>query len=379
MKNQFDVIIVGAGPSGSALAYLLGRSGFKVLIIEKSKFPRDKPCGGGLTEKTLDLLKELDLYSPKYIIDKCNNIEIRKRNKQILLLNVPIFQTNRKIFDYYLLKRAEDNGVEIKWGRPNTLSMNGSIEVKVNGEVFNSKVLVGADGANSWVARNISNNYKKRKIGIAIKADIFNYNIDNCIFSFGYSSIGYAWAFPKDDMINVGIGGYKININLLYKFLSENKIKGMIKNFGGHILPVNLYFMRDRISFKNIILIGDAAGFIDALTGEGIYYAIKSSKIAFKAIKKAIYERSESLSLYYWREAKSLIEEINISRAISRLFYKNIKRSLEFACKNKKYISIIKEIAKRGYNRRLLIKAFLNGLLDYSRLFLNSKPFLKVF
>jgi len=162
-SQDYDIIIIGAGPGGSTAAYLLARNNFKVLLVDKEFFPRYKLCGGLLSLKTLQLIKKIYNESPEDLIK--NKIidyytpfyEITYKNKRIISRNkgaFNLFLVDRTIYDNYLLSKAKNLGVEVLEGiKIERIDIdNCKIELH-HGKVIESRLLIGADGANSIVRR----------------------------------------------------------------------------------------------------------------------------------------------------------------------------------------------------------------------------------
>ncbi|MFX0071002.1 MAG: NAD(P)/FAD-dependent oxidoreductase, partial [Candidatus Hermodarchaeota archaeon] len=218
--QTYDTIIIGAGPGGSTAAYLLARQNFKVLLVDKATFPRYKLCGGLLSMKTIQLIESIYKESPEDLIR--NNIidyytpfyKITYRNKRIISsikAHYNFYLVDRTIYDNYLLNKAKSLGVEVMEGVKivNIDIDNCTIELQ-NGKVFQSKLIIGADGANSIVRREfirkniISSKDWQHNLGTGLECFVNRQDLEKdqfkeLILTFGFANYGYNWLFPNKD------------------------------------------------------------------------------------------------------------------------------------------------------------------------------------
>ncbi|OQX22491.1 MAG: hypothetical protein BWK75_00650 [Candidatus Altiarchaeales archaeon A3] len=299
MKNNFDIIVIGAGPAGSTIAEKTASAGFKTLILEKEKLPRDKPCAGIAPPRIYHLLGKI----PEYVIERIFNGYHLFSPSGIELYTGFLKEgviVDRKKFDYWLIERAKDAGAEVidNLNANNIIFSKNDNKIKINNN-FYSKILVGADGANSIVRKTIGRKYKNFALGVQYTIDLPNEVINEKIGNwfevhYGHVNGGYGWASPQNNKIKIGLGStddkFKKNSReYLNKFVENFKKKKEIKNlktinFTSHLIPID--GPMEEPCRSNIILIGDAAGFVNPLTGEGIYYAVKSAQIAADSIIK---------------------------------------------------------------------------------------------
>jgi len=354
---DYDVIVVGAGPGGATASRFCARSGLKTLLVEKERFPRYKPCGGCLSLKTVHLL-DLDLtpvientiFGVKfsYCLKKPFHIELKE----------PIaFLVMRDRFDQFLKEKALEEGAEMLEGeRVVKVQEKGKgVEVELaNGEKFNSQYLIGADGADSIVAKSISlSPYGNDGNGIAIQSEI---PFDSSIhfpekelhfihLDFGGIPNGYSWVFPKKEWLSIGIGGMfretkKMNPRqYLRGFLKGLTYvpEGKMERMRGHLLP-SFYDEWQKVSQGKVLLVGDAAHLMDPLQGEGIYYAVRSGMLAAEAIIESkekgippsdLYQKTIHLNI-----SENLKWALSFSRFVFRfpkLAYQTLKRYPELS------------------------------------------------
>ena len=371
---NYDVVVVGAGPAGSTAAKFLSEKGMKVLLIDKDKFPRDKPCGGGICEHIteFDHIREKIEKGPSDFLDSiCIRGKIVSPSAQHTtdyLSETPLFyNVRRKKFDYELVQFAIDAGAEVlencKVKEVFTTQEKAVVKL-ANSREFICKVIVGAGGAYDVVANYLRKKERLREkqgkdFGMAVveEFEVGEEFIDRAYGKERTSMInlkhanlnGYAWVFSKHDILNIGYGGFndemkKIDIKKEFKnyldFLKRNgylpkwieskKLKGAPVPFVGNIKKT----YTDRI-----IIVGDAAGFVSPLTGEGIYYAMDSGKIASEVISKALEKEdfsAQSLKPYQniWR--KRWGKDLEALRFFHRMLMKWPEKFVKYGSKDEK-------------------------------------------
>jgi geranylgeranyl reductase family protein len=329
--NSYDVIVIGAGPAGATLGYELSRRGLTVLILEKEKLPRYKPCAGGITRRAASLLNfdinsviERTAYGARITYqlgDECT-----KRNKEPLLYTVM-----RSKFDHFLVQKAQEAGATVSDGvRANCIQMTGSAaEVITSVGHFTAKVVVGADGAKGMVAKNVGLTADVEH-GLAIEQEVYVAqnklsNWDSLVWlDIGHIPGGYGWVFPKKDQLSVGVGG-PIHFSKRLKPYLERLMRHLgdceVANSTGHLMPVRTRKMA--IQRGNALLLGDAAALVHPLTGEGIYYAIRSAQLAAPVIANTLRNNAIDLRGYEQAVDAQLMPSIESGRVLSDLFTKS--------------------------------------------------------
>lgn len=331
-ENSYDVIIIGAGPAGSTLAYELGRKGKRALMLEKELFPRDKPCGGGLTAKVDSLLS----FDISHLVEsEISEITFTRkfRDKISGSTSKPLIKiVKRSEFDNFLVSKAVESGAELIQGVKVIKIEDNKDCVSVtaeDGQKYQAKILIGADGALGLTSKSIlSEKDSSFSFLVAIKCEI---PIDSLKSYEGKVKIdwgtipgGYAWVFPQKDSLNIGVGGpVKIGQrleNYFYQWLDFNNIKKDQNKLIGHPEKCR----KDKktpISKGRIILIGEAAGLVDYWTGEGIYYAIKSAKIAAPIIERCLEaENIEYLKEYEKEIDREIMPELEVAYDAAKIF-----------------------------------------------------------
>jgi geranylgeranyl reductase family protein len=290
------IAIIGAGPAGSHLAGHLTKGGVDITLFHRGNM-KEKPCGGGITYR---LVKEYPFL--KNIEDQANRIKkiiiySPSNIKAELVLHEPLLVFSRQAFDSFLLQQAKKAGGKIIEGKVTALiDGEGGWVVETKDSSYDAfDYLVGADGASGISRKILSKPFPKNNI-----TQTFGFFIegatDDCIrLKFFNDHEGYAWSFPRRNNINIGLGSplgkksskqlrdriHDFMANYLPSYEGKNK-----ESFGALIPSIDLEnndHLRN-ISGKNWALIGDAGGITDPITGEGIYYAIRTATILGDAI-----------------------------------------------------------------------------------------------
>lgn len=277
-----DVIIIGAGPAGSSLAYYLAKEGIDVLLIDKECFPRYKPCAGAFS---VSLESYFDFSLHEIIETTYTKMTFKKdKNEFILKTEAPITHlVNREHFDYLLINKAIESGCSFVDGMKVTDIKEN--KVFTDSGKFYGRIIIGADGGGSIVRR--CGKYRRIKSWIkTISADIPSKKYNEIIFDFSWVKNGYAWIFPKRDVLSVGVGANPVNL-----LNPDTVFKKFLKNYG---LPPPVVIYRytyplfsspELLTWKNTLLIGDAAALSNPISGGGIYNAIESAYLASNVIK----------------------------------------------------------------------------------------------
>jgi geranylgeranyl reductase family protein len=321
----YDAIVVGAGPAGSATAYDLAALGRQVLLIDHRRFPRVKPCAGGLTMKSLGRLR----YSVAPVVRQfCTDLIVGKRLEQSTLLRGPsaiCALTVRSELDEFCRQRAVEAGAEFRVIPHITAIAETDAEVvlETSEGMLRTRHLVGADGANSTVRRRVPGLGAIRR-GFAIEACIRG-QASPMIFDFGAVEQGYGWVFPKADHCNVGLYTNSPDVRLSRAGLADYARARLgtdeLEHVAGH--HIGLRGWETSVHTARILLAGDAAGLVDPLLGEGIHNAIASGQAAAAAITSTPGVRAGA-GAAYGRALRPVLADVrNGWRSASR-FYDNL-------------------------------------------------------
>lgn len=310
----YDVIVVGAGPAGSTAARRCTEQGLKTILIEKERIPRPKLCAGMVSAKAINLIpREIPRQLNEGYVQGFRLFSPTLKSIEIASQEPLGMSVSRDRFDAFLVGLALDSGctfhdsdalVDV------TTQKQGVVCQLKSGSFVRGQMVIGADGVAGIVAgkTGIRNNWQKDQIGLCLESRIPATRNDLRRIGKVYElylidiPLGYGWVLPKRSSISLGIGGclayLKRPQELLASFCQTvSKLKGLklkFSGFGAHLIPAG-GFERKLFSERSI-LVGDAAGFVDSLSGEGIYYAMKSGLLAADACKKAIDQNDTSPS-----------------------------------------------------------------------------------
>lgn len=367
LKEKYDVIVIGAGPSGCTPGYLLSEKGLDVLIIDREEFPRQKLCAGLITWKTRNLLEKLFeiKFDAQFSIENISKdfyIYEKSEEKIFQTSPEPFYFVNRTIYDMELISMVNKKKCVFLFNSPVIdIDIHKNIVTTKSGKLFKGRIIIGADGVNSLVRRKICPRYPfKHNLSAAFQMDVPidkvnpKYQSPSLKMFFGDVKHGYGWIFPHKEHFVVGMGGLiRKNRKLRNIYLSflKNVVelnKEMELSLKSHLVPFGNFI--EEPGFKNILLVGDAAGFVDPFTGEGIYYAHKSSELASKAISN-FFESGAKIDLLkcYRTHLNPMYKELKRSVRLSHLAYSNLrhffyhfKRGSKFYLKASKIIHGLK-------------------------------------
>lgn len=326
---RYDVVIVGAGPAGAVLAYLLAKAGAGVLLLDKKRFPRYKACGGGLTKRALDSIPfEVD----EVIEERVQTVRAFIQYECAFELNARhpvISMVMRHRFDHFLVMKALEAGARFLEGAAfkGLSGEAGSLKVETSFGPVEARLVVGADGVGSKVAGALGLS-KPDALMNAIEAEVYLEDTErlgrfngSARFCFGLIPQGYAWVFPKSDHLSIGVLSRSAALRDLKRYLFSYLEAGgfgssmEVKTLRAHLVPYGPGKKRPLASEKGL-LVGDATGYADPITGEGISYAVRGSVVASKILQRAMTAGHQKLQDY----TRDLDEEIGADLAYARTF-----------------------------------------------------------
>jgi geranylgeranyl reductase family protein len=316
-SERVDVAVVGAGPAGSTAAYRLAAEGARVVLLDRKRFPRDKPCGGGLTMRGVGLLP-FDV-SP-VVEDRVDRVLLRMGFGRTTEQRFPgpiALMTQRRRLDHFLVERAGEAGADVRDGvRVRGVAADGPSEmvVEVDGGRLRAAVVLGADGANGVCAGALGLGVD-RSFAVAFEG---NLSLDaameaehrgRAVLELGTVPGGYGWLFPKGDHVNLGVGGWaaegpRLRDHLATLCAHHGVAADDLSDLRGHKLPMRRTWgltARGRAA-----VVGDAAGLVDPLSGDGMFEAFLSSKLASDAALDVLAGRVAGMEPYSARLRRAL-------------------------------------------------------------------------
>ncbi|MDG6217966.1 MAG: NAD(P)/FAD-dependent oxidoreductase [Candidatus Thermoplasmatota archaeon] len=322
MQEEYDVLVVGAGPAGSSAAFSAAKNDAKVLLIDKKKIV-GKPvqCAEYIPKL---LLNQLDV-SNNCIAQKIKGMKTYTENDECFITHSPGYILHRDIFDKELVKKATDAGSTLLLHTTCVSKHNNKILIHENGEkkFITSKIIIGADGPRSTVGSFIHSENASFIIGVQHSVPLISDKNYTRVYVNSRFYGGYAWMFPKKETANVGFGIKQgtslVNTNKLLddftRFLEkENIVKNnpILKTSG--LIPVGGFVPSVK---DNILLVGDAAGQTHPITGGGIPQAVICGRIAGETASTAIKENDLSILTEYETQWKNIFSD-ELQRAKKR-------------------------------------------------------------
>jgi geranylgeranyl reductase family protein len=389
---QYDVIICGAGPGGAMAAATAARGGLKVALIEKYPLPRHKTCGGGmpmvmqdyLWDMAPDAFVESDVAYMRHTWNFDEDAYLGEINPTGTSRPLSLWMVQRSRFDEALAQRAVRAGAELRDGLVVKTLRQEADGVIVEAQSLKgnttwtakARYVVGADGANGAVVKATQLRQKKA-IAIALEVELphtwgeGHESLKPEIAHLEYGAIphGYGWIFPKEDHLNIGAGVFRsknldarknpqVNQELreaIFQYIDKMGLQCDREKLQFHGHPLPTWAGKEPLQEGRILLVGDAAGLINPLFGDGILHAVKSGDIAGTAL---VEDAAES---YTQRIHAELGANFDAALRLSKLFYNWTDFCFKYGVKNPKgtrYATQMiagemsfEEVQKRAINR----------------------------
>jgi len=332
---RFDVVVVGAGPAGAAAAVTAARAGLRVALADRHRFPRDKLCGGLVTGRARGHYAAIFGHPMPFTAEACSttvDFHFNGRPAGVVADAPPLCGTMRREMDAMLCAQALAAGAADFTGRGVTGVDTQASEVVLDGARLGYRVLIGADGVNSAVARALFGQpFDRAHIGFGLEIEAPGAPPPDAPvrIDLGAARWGYGWAFPKRETTTVGVGGLLSEnpdlkrdmaayCNLLGIDTASLRVKGQFLPFGD---------VRRVPGRGTVLLAGDAAGLVDPITGEGIGHAMASGDMAARAAIRALAEGRPARALRHYRRALiPLHRSLRMARLLRPLLF---SRALE--------------------------------------------------
>jgi geranylgeranyl reductase family protein len=304
----YDAVVVGAGPAGSTCAYRLADGGARVLLLDRAHFPRDKPCGGGVTGRAARLLPfSLD----PVVEDVVCFVDLRLRYRKLHTRgrgDPLVYMTQRLRLDQFLVEQAVVAGAEFRADVRITGAelKDEGVVVYAGEERIEAGALVGADGVNGIVGRTLGLG-GNRTVGVALEGNVPFGALNagryrgRAVIELAVLPGGYGWIFPKGDHANIGVGGWQSEGQKLRSALKRLcEAHGIaaddVEGLRGYRLPLRA--PGRPLARGRALLVGDAAGLIDPISGDGIFEAFLSADYAAEAVLDLLAGREATLEPY---------------------------------------------------------------------------------
>lgn len=369
---DFHVAIVGGGPAGAWAAFLLARAGARVAIVDGSH-PREKPCGGGLSARALKLLEPFgggpapegnEIAVSRFSDGKHGvDVPLERTARQ----TPPLLVSSRRTFDLCLLNAARSIGAELVTERVTAIEAGRSgWTLKTGSKAIIADWLIGADGANSLVRRSVAQPFPRCALSIASGYYVRNRSSPRIEIAFTSAPAGYLWSFPRPDHLAIGACAQA----------NETSSAGLLQASAAWIRqhtdaadddlmryswPIPSLSERqldaERPAGARWLLVGDAAGLVDPITREGLYFALASSGLAAESLMK-----DGAADCYIRRVRRELHVELRKAARLKARFFHSVftgllLRALAESAQIRRVMADLVTGAQpyRGLRRRLLL------------------------
>lgn len=331
MNHTYDVIVVGSGPAGSAAAWRLAQAGLHVAVIEKAPLPRYKTCGGGIIGRSwqalpIDVRQVIEQDCHTALLTVSDGLSFTTRRATAI-----VSMTMRDQFDYALLSAAQAGGAAVHQRCPVegvSYHVDGVTVSTTMGEM-KAKFVIAADGALGTVARKLGMPDGRILIPameweVTVPPEELKRFCGIARFDFGLLSHGYAWAFPKRGHLSLGVLSMTPRaddlkaVMMRYLDLLGCRRATQIEQHG-FVIPIKP--RTGPFVDKRLLLVGDAAGFADPVTGEGISFALRTGQLAAQSLIDGNLEEQPVQQLYGRSLTESILPELRAGRLLARLLY----------------------------------------------------------
>lgn len=388
--KRYDVIVVGAGPGGASASHFLSKNGLNVLLLDKAKFPRDKTCGDALSPRALVILRQMGvLQEVEEVGNSTDTVKfIAPNSKEIATSLSELNGHPRKIviiprydLDHIMCQAATKQGADLHEG-VKVLSIDNNEEGitvigKSNGKSvkYSGRVAIIATGANTKLLLNTGIIKTQPEVMFAARGYFENIEMLDKAVQFIYHDVslpGYGWIFPtSDNSANIGAGFFQtrkrknipntsmkvfeqfVNTSRLRQLLASANLVGKVKAF-----PLRIDFKNSKTSINNVMAVGEAAGLVNPLTGEGIDYSLETGKMAAEELTTSFSEGNFVFANYDLRLRERYHQHFVDFGKIRELFFGN-RIALNFFFnaikKNKELTTLLLNAAMGFENPKKLI------------------------
>lgn len=333
--KHFTVAIIGSGPSGASTAFYLGKQGISTVIIEKETLPRYKTCGGGFVNRGK---KDMPFDISEVVEREFCQVDSYFNNHEKCYHSIKeepiITMIMRDAFDNLIVEKAKENGVTLLENHK-LLSIDFTDKtsiLKTSQGNISADFVIAADGVLSPTSKMAGWKTDTRNLIPALEYEVevsetdFERHAKTARFDIDAVPYGYAWCFPKKNHLSLGVlttKKGKINLKEYYKKYLETLDIQKILNEDAHGFQIPLAPRTDGFVKNNVFLIGDAAGFAEPITAEGISNAILSGKYVAEAIIESKLNVKIAKEIYLEKLNIKLLPELKSGAFLSKFFYHN--------------------------------------------------------
>ena len=392
MSFDAEVIVAGAGPAGAVAARTLAKAGVQTLLVERAAFPRNKPCGGGISVRALRRFPWLTEALGAIDVHHIGTLHLEGPGGATLDVTSPdpsVLLVRRVEFDYALVRAAEVSGARLveRFEITQAEATDDHVELKArDGRRLRAPFVVAADGVHSVIGKRLGVNPRWPAGSLAIDMmeetpleTLRAERPDVLWVAYAYNGLdGYAYVFPKVRHVNVGIGcllahfkgevperPYELQRQFVHSLVGAGVLHGESdrRHFTPFLIPVGGPLRRAHAG--RVLFAGDAGGFVNAITAEGIYYAMVAGELAGQALARARGGGVRSVGRAYDRAWRSEIGvELSDAVRVQRFLFHSHPRvagAIRAAASRRWLVDLILKYVRgdMGYHalrRRLLLR-----------------------
>jgi geranylgeranyl reductase family protein len=338
MAAALDVVVVGAGPAGAWAGWRLARAGVRVCIVDGSH-PREKPCGGGITSRALELVSAaiprgavpaVPIAAARFVDGTGKSVAVRLPSDDT---SAALLVANRETFDAALLDAARQAGAELIPARVTAVAPEAASGVRVRlstGATLDAGFLFGADGANSLVRRSLMRPFDRSQLSIATGFFAYGTSSREIVLELLAQPPGYIWSFPRPDHLAIGICA-QADAGVTAQTLRD-RVKSWMERTGlargARLVPYSWpipslaapHLRALAPAGARWMLVGDAAGLVDPITREGIFFALQSAQLAADAFISP--SRAGAGADYTARLRREVCSELALAASFKASFFR---------------------------------------------------------